>query len=543
MTGVLNTIARLWQLQTVTLANRLIYYAQRLPLLGRRVSERAYAAVRAKRLAGSVAVGLRILGGLLESFLYIGLMLALPLQIWADGWTAGEQQALFVHMYFCISVLMAAVSSAKVLEPSKMKYTAVRLMRMVPTRYMRAVLIYRYGTFFLYQSLAMAVIGSGWGITLAQGLLLVGAVTMWRVASEWLHLALFRRSGIILVKKTGIVILVMVLTFAAAYLPLTPLSAVPLFGAMLLGQSLVLALLILAGLVAGYGLLKKVDYTDPVQAATKRDDPLLNMEQLIADAQQKSVQANDLDYNAPLTLPLSDREGGGSGKQGYAYIHQIFVARHGSLIRTPFRKRLGVLGGLGVVLACLALLFADTLDVASIEAYVPFVILAMFYLTMGDQLCKVLFYHCDMPLLRYPFYRKGAVQHFRLRLGRLLGMNVLIGAGLAAVLSVFILIVSGGQVPGVLLPLWILTLALAVFFSVHHLLLYYLLQPYTTELNTKNPFFILLNSLVSLGFVGVMVLGPALWALTVVVALLSIVYLCSALPLVSRYAPSCFRVK
>ncbi len=36
-----------------------------------------------------------------------------------------------------------------------------------------------------------------------------------------------------------------------------------------------------------------------------------------------------------------------------------------------------------------------------------------------------------------------------------------------------------------LLPIWIMTMTLSVFFSVHDLLIYYVFQPYTTNLETN----------------------------------------------------------
>ncbi|WP_020614819.1 hypothetical protein [Paenibacillus daejeonensis] len=542
MTEVWSTITTMWRLQATTWANRLIYYAQRLPLLNRLVNERAYAAVGAKRVAGIAAVVLMIMAGLASSFLYLGVMIALPLQVWAGEWADDARRALFVHMYFCLSVLLAGVSSAKVLEPTKIKYIAVRLMRIAPTRYMRATILYRYATFFLYQLIAMLVIGSGLGITLLQAVLLVGAVTLWRVGTEWLHLALYRWSGIVLVKKTGTVMLITLLAAALAYLPLTPLDVIPAFGDAILGQPFMLALLLVFGLVTGYLLLRKTDYTAALRESTNRDDPLLNMQQLIADAQQKSVQASDKDYSENRTFEPSDTDEA-TRKKGYAYTHQIFMTRHRSLIRAPLRKRLSIIGVLGVVLAAVALTMSNTLEVAWLGEFVPFVILAMLYFAMGDHLCKTWFYHCDMPLMRYRFYRKDAVQHFRLRLGQLLRMNVLIGTSLAAVLTVSVLIVSGGEIPGFLLPLWLLTLSLAVFFSVHHLLLYYVLQPYTTELNTKNPFFFLINSVFSGAFVATMLIRPNLWVLAVIVVVLTLTYVFMTGPLVTKFADRRFRVK
>ncbi|MFB4328066.1 hypothetical protein [Paenibacillus sp. CR_12] len=543
MLGVFNTIARMWQLQIATLANRIIFYTRRLPWLRGLISEQAYAAVRAKRTAGAVAVVLRSIAGLLESLLYFGVMIALPVVLWADERKAGERLELFMHMYFCISVLMAGITSAKIMETNEVKYTAVRLMRIAPTRFMRAVLVYRYTTFFLYQWIALTVIARIFGISALQALMLVVTVTMWRVGSEWLHLIMFRRSNIVLVKKTGIIVLVMLLTLAAAYLPLTTVDGVPLFGAMAFGQPLLIALLLFFGVFSGYVLLKKTDFTAEVRAVTNHDDPLLNMEQMMADVQRKAVQANERDYRENPSPPYSFKEAAGR-KKGYAYMHELFIARHNSLIRAPLRRRLAAIMVVGVMLVSSALLFAaDHLDVNSLERFLPLLILAMFHLTMGMHLCKVLFYHCDITLMRYYFYRKNAVQHFRLRLGWMMGMNVRIGAGFATVLSVFVLILSKGEVHSILLPIWLLTLTLAVFFSVHHLLLYYLLQPYSTELNTKNPLFTLLNSLISVCFIVAMVLRLTPWTLASVVTTLSLAYLFSALPLVSKFAESRFSAK
>ncbi|MEK3715277.1 hypothetical protein [Paenibacillus sp. FSL R7-0333] len=534
MPEIINTMIRIWQLQIAIFVNKLIFYAQRLPLIGRMITDRAYAAAQAKRRAGVAAVVLILMGGLAESFLYFGVLLALPIALWTDNSTADERLALFMHMYFCMSVLLAGVSSAKVLESSKMKYTIVRLMRVAPTRYMRAVLVNRYATLLVYQWIAMMVTASTLGISAQQALLLVGAVTMWRILCELLHLRLFRYVKIILVKKTGLVSLVMLITLAAAYLPFTGLIDVSLFGAAVLGQPLLLVLLLLSGLAAGYILLRRTNYTDAVRAVTSFDDPLLNMERMLMDLQQKSVQTDRTDNSG--VLPAQD-------KRGYAYLHSVFVKRHRGLVAAPFHKRLVIISVIGVLLALSALFYTEHLNVTQLERYVSFIILAMFQLTMGNQLCRALFRHCDLPLMRYSFYRKDALQHFRLRLRWLLGRNILIGGSLAAVLSVFILIVAEGRFHPILLPIWLLTLALAVIFTVHHLLLYYLLQPYTTDMTTGNPWFTLLNSLGSIGFLAAFLLRPAPWILALTVASLTVVYFISAFPLVSRYSCSRFSLK
>ncbi|UPK41302.1 hypothetical protein [Paenibacillus pabuli] len=542
MQGIFSTISRMRQLQVITLVNRIIYFMQKIPVVGRFFSEQTYAAFWTKRIIGAIAVILMFVAGLLESLFYIGGMLALPIVLWTEGYNTPERFALLLHMYFCISGVMAGMTSAKVLESNKMKYTAVRLIRIVPTKYMRAVLFYRYITFFLYQGIAITLVSLFFNFSIFHALLTVGVMTIWRMMSEFLHLAVFRWKGTILVQKTWVMGLVMILTLTAAYLPLTSRS-IPLFGAVILDQQWLVTLIWLSGTVAGYVLLKHTNYTAAVRAVTNQSDPLLNTEIMMANLQQQMVQAKDNDYGKHSSSNLHACEQTSLGKKGYEQMHNLLVSRYNHLIQVPFRRRLVAIMIIGLLLSFLAFIFRDHVSLNSLERFTPVLIMAMLSLTIGREVCKGLFYHCDMQLMRYSFYRKHAKQHFRLRFRSLLFLNLKLGACVATVLSVSILVLSEGRDTSTLLPVWCMTMALSVFFSVHHLLVYYVFQPYTTELETNNPLFTLVNSLISLGFVVAMLLGPTLWVLTVVLIVLTVGYLLSAVPLVSKYAQTHFRVK
>ncbi|WP_339255347.1 hypothetical protein MKZ12_15795 [Paenibacillus sp. FSL R5-0713] len=542
MQEMFSTISRMRQLQIITLVNRLIYFMQRIPVVGRLISEQTYAAFRTKRILGAIAVILMFVAGLLESLLYIGGMLALPIFLWTEGYNTTERFALLLHMYFCISGVMAGMTSAKVLESNKLKYTAVRLMRIVPTKFMRAGLFYRYTTFFLYQGIAFSLVSWFFDFSISHALLIVGVMTIWRVMSEVIHLAIFRWKGTILIQKTWIMGLVMILTLTAAYLPLTSLS-IPLGGAVILDQRWLVTLILLSGTVAGYILLKHTDYTAAVRAVTNQADPLLNTEIMMANLQQKMVQSKDHEHSSDSSAYLHDRLQPSLDKRGYEQIHNLLFTRHDHLVHLPFRRRLTAIMIIGLLLSFLALIFRDHVSLNTVERFTPILIMAMLSLTIGREVCKGLFYHCDMQLMRYSFYRKHAKQHFRLRFRSVLSLNLKLGACLAAVLSISILVLSEGKDISTLLAIWFMTMTLSIFFSVHHLLVYYVFQPYTTELDTNNPLFTLVNSLISLGFVITMFLGPTLWVLTVVLIVLTVGYLFSAVPVVSKYAQNNFRVK
>ncbi|MGF6355072.1 hypothetical protein ABIE27_002986 [Paenibacillus sp. 4624] len=544
MQGIFNTVSRMWQLQVITLVNRLIYMMQRLPVVGTLIRDQTYAAFRTKRTLGAIAVILMLGAGLLESILYFWGMLALPILLWTQDHHT-ERFALILHMYFCISGVMGAVTSAKVLETNKMKYTAIRFMRIAPTRFMRAVMFHRYTTFFVYQGMAFALVSVFFNFSMIHTLLVVGIMTFWRILCEFLHLEIFQRKGIVLIQKTWATILTMLIALALAYLPLTPWS-IPLFGAVIFEQRWLMTIIVLSGTVAGYILLKHKDYTAAVRAVTTYADPLLNKEIMIADLQQRMIQSkgNDLsELSTSNPRVVEQRTQSTLDKKGYEQLHGLFLKRHANLLRVPFRRRLIATMILGLLLSVLALIFKDHISLDYIGRFTPLLILAMLNLTVGSQICKVLFFHCDMPLMRYSFYRKDAKPHFLLRLKYLLSNNLKLGLCFAAVISVSILILTEGRNVGSHLAIWIMIITLAVFFSLHHLVLYYVLQPYTAELDTNHPLFTIVNSLISLGIVVAVFLGPTLWVLTATLIVLTVAYLFSAVPLVSKYAPNHFRVK
>lgn len=92
----------------------------------------------------------------------------------------------------------------------------------------------------------------------------------------------------------------MFIALVLAYLPLTPWS-IPLFGAVIFDQRWLMTIIVLSGTVAGYVLLKHTNYAAAVRAVTTYADPLLNKEIMIADLQQRMIQAKGNDISVLST--------------------------------------------------------------------------------------------------------------------------------------------------------------------------------------------------------------------------------------------------
>jgi hypothetical protein len=537
MKVMLTTFSTLFSIRTSSTVNRLIFYAQKLPLVGKAIKDTQYANLKGKKAIAVIASLLHIIWGFVSKLAFLGLMVYMPAVAINGTLSQEDQLSLFLHIFLLLSFGVAGVASVKVLETKREKYIAVKLMRMKPAAYMQASLGYRYCSYFIYYIPAMLLFTSLLNVPILQGMALAVSVTLWRVLCEYLHLKLFQKKGIVLIKNNVAVWLAIGLGYGAAYVPLL-LNWTPMSGELLLLWPVTLVIAML-GAIAALQLKRYSDYRTAVDAATKRDDPLLDLSRMFVEANKKQVKSKDIDYTsiAGQTAQYNNRE-------GYAYLNALFFARHRSLLLRPLWNRMAIIGALGVIGIALAIFEPEKASslAAKWSTGLPWLIWIMNFLSIGEKACKAIFYNCDLSLMRYSFYRNAAEQHFRERLYRICGYNLALAALLGAALTGFAL--TAGGVPSEELLLTLVSLfALAVFFSIHHLFLYYILQPYSTELNMKNPFFFVVNFIVSIAFVLALILKADAAALAIAIVAITIVYFITALTLVKKWGPRTFRVK
>lgn len=520
-------------------ANRLIYYAQKLPFIGRRVGDGWYAHRAVKQVPAVVALILVLLWSFLSRAAYIGLFIYMPAAAYAEA----DSRLWFGHLFFVLSFVVAGVSNAKAMEPKRERYIAVKLMRMEASRYMKSAYGYHYINFFV--CLLAAVLGFGMlaGLTPVEAVLLTVAVTLWRLLWEYIHLRLFERTGIILIRQTVLVWTVVLAGLGVAYLPLF-LDWSPFLGSVAL-HPLVLLALSAGGLYAAIRLAIYPGYATAVHESARRDDPLLDVGRMMEEAQKADVQR---DYQQMTDQPVLEKDivslPAGSG---YNMLNRLFFRRHRKVVTRPLKLRLAILGGAGLVVLLVANWRPDLLGTLLTGRQVSSLALIFLLLSVGERICRAMFYNCDISLLRYSFFRRDALRHFGIRLRSIVGQNLLIGMVLCAVLTLALLFGDGemgtGEGAKRLAMLWVSGLSLAVFFSVHYLFVYYIFQPYATEANTTNPFFHLVNYVVSFACGMNFFLPVPDGAFTVSVVFFTALYLLLALLLVRKYARLTFRVK
>ena len=538
---MINTLRQSFRIKASMSCNRLIFWLRRLPLLGRHIPVGLYADVNLKHTLVLLAEIAQILGAFVGKFLYLGLCCLLPCVI-VYGELSGCLWPLFVQILFMLSFVAGCFLPSSLLEATLMKYTCVRQMGMNARAYLLSNLI--WGHLLSLLSFTPALMVAAWLLKqpVWVGLLLSLELAALRLAAEGFHLAIYRYTGKALCQNGWYIILLAGLALAGAYLPLLMPVTPALDGVLCHPAALILCLL--AALPALALILRYPGYRALVNDTCKAERVST------AAARQKSAQAAFRD----VQLRDSDLSAGSSNPQlarlrGYDYLNALFFRRHRRLLVRPVGIELILVGctlALGLA-GCLLFQPAMVQAMDNIGAFLPAFVFLMYLMgnSLGQRICKAMFYNCDISLLRYGWYRQRGVvlRNFWARLRRVAQLNLLV-AGALCLTAVVLVAVSGARPnPGELVAFLLCLLCLAVLFSVHPLFMYYIFQPYTTQLAMKNPFFTILNWVMYVVCYLCLRIDQPPQGFTLLVLCVTLLYIALALLLVWRKAPKTFRVK
>ena len=177
--------------------------------------------------------------------------------------------------------------------------------------------------------------------------------------------------------------------------------------------------------------------------------------------------------------------------------------------------------------------------------YLPYFLFIMYFINRGTVVTQAMFMNCDHSMLSYRFYRQpqAILSLFKERLKTLIKINLIPTTVIAIGLPLILLVSGGTNDPLNYLFLAITILAMSIFFSVHYLTMYYLLQPYNVNLEMKS----MTYNVISLLTYVVCYMGMDIHLPTILfgtaMTLFSIVYVIIALILVYRYAPKTFKIR
>lgn len=538
-----NLLTTTFKIRAANGANGFIYFLRRLPLVGKFIPESLYA-IGALKTGITLAVNIFMqVVYLFTKLLYLLGMVLLPAELLQTGdinFNWGNLLPAYVHILFWLSCFIPMFTDCRALKATKEKYICIKLMRAPPKAYLLFTLPFDLGLFFVLFLPALLLTTALAGGSLRQGFGLWFVLLAFRILGEAFQLWWFKKRGAAFFRKGKWAFATIGLGLAAAYLPIALGWPLPALSILLS----IPGLLVSGGVFAlstwyvfwGYGYWQqaiprnvRAEYVQPQAAATRQA--------AFADVQMREEDLS----STPQQSRRIQR------KTGYAYFNALFFTRHRRQLWRPVLIRLAIVGtvALAGVLALQLLPSSFGGFIGTIPSFLPAFVFIMYAASIGQKACRAMFFNCDISLLRYAFYREPRVilRNFNIRLRYVAGYNLCI-AGAICVASILLTALAGQAVFTPQIAIFCVSvLLLSIFFSVHHLFLYYVFQPYTTELDIKNPFYRLINTAIYLlCFTCLQIQTAGIWFAVGVLGF-TLLYIGVALLLVRLFSPKYFRVK
>lgn len=523
--------------------NLFLYYFKRLPLVGKLLKDTIYRDGSLKTGATIVVFFFTLFYNFFTKAMYTGLMVFLPCILLDKGDLRFNG---FVYVFFVLSFLIGSLMTSPVLEPKREAVTAVTYMRMHAGKYMLTQLLYqriRALLCFFPSLLVFTLLAGG---SFYEMLLLFAALTGSRFIGEAFQLFLLKRFHFSFAQRPFIFSVVSLLLMMIAYLPLVEnFRILPLlFG---ISTFLLHPLTVVCFLLLGFLSLRFVLTIPSYEKAFHRIHragalPQLKETRRNAAFADVKLKDKDLDLSAKHSAQYA-------GKSGYDYLNALFFQRHRRMILKPMYLFLGGAFALLAGLLLVHFLIPDEIN----KSYYPILlrifpafVFVMYILSsyISERSTRAMFFNCDISLLRYAYYREKStiLSNFKIRLKRIALVNTIPALAYGAVMLIMGLIIDPARIAE-LLPIAILFIVLALFFSVHHLCMYYVFQPYTSELDVKNPYFKIINFIVYfLCYLCIRINSPPT-AFVYIILVATLVYSAAALLLVFHFAPKNFKVK
>lgn len=464
---MLKTLRISFSLKNTYRVNAILYSLKQIPGLKKLLPNKLYQVRGFKIFANILSFLGEVISIFLGKILYYFSLISMPVLLFPK---VGKGDA-FLHILFFLS-LMGKDAMKYLFDVSKPSYYAILMLNMDAKEYTLVHFFYEMAKLFIGTLPVCLYFGLPLGVPLWLGLLIPFAVVGIKLTDTALLFRKYEKKGILLKEdeNTALILGTYAILFAMAY-------GLPYLG-WTLPRPLIVAgmvLSILAGLLSLPRILSFDKYREIYRYLLLYGDFDVNVQEVIQKESQKQIL-----QDKTIT----------SEKEGLAYLNDLFIKRHKKLLWKGSLRTTAFLAGaslLGMAIVTFVPSIRGKVNHLLMTA-LPWFVFLMFLVNRGSQYTQALFINSDHSLLTYSFFRKpeNILKLFWLRMVAIIKINLppalVTGLGLAGILYL-----SGGTSnPWNYLIIILSLLSFSVFFSVHYLTLYYLLQPYNGETEVKS---------------------------------------------------------
>ena len=535
---MIRTLKQLTMVRSSMSVNVFLYYLKRIWVIGKRIPDSVYGNRELKQILTVFSLITEQTRSILGIILYLLFFVVFPLTLFD---TPIEQRGDYIiTILFFLTCISGSLQESIVFKVTREKHVCIHFMKMDAELYTKTYFLWTYGWFFLWYFFCILVLFRFSGGTLLQGFGFWVVMVMTRAMGEAFNLWFFDKKGVVLCRNNGWAWSLIIGGLLAAYGSL--FLRIPVITAGFLLHPAVFSVIVVLGSACAFYVLK--GYGGYGQKLHRTVEAKWIASEMIKDAKETQI-------GSEVGVKEKDlKEGAAHGLEkleGYEYFNKLFFLRHRRQLLRPIYYRLifiGILLSIGIIVYIQNQQIAYGIC-AKITEGLPILVFIMYVITVADKACKAMFYNCDKSMLKFGFYRtpEAILTNFKIRLKKIAGYNLVVGAALCLAVILLRMICKVGIFDAEMILFCAAVLMLSVFFTVHHLFLYYVFQPYSEEMNVKNPFFKGINMAVYVASFICLKIQTGGLAFTVGVLIVTILYVTAALILVYKYAPKAFRVK
>ena len=524
---MLKTFITSFKLQNTYRTNSIIYSIKQLPIIRKILPNSLYKNRGLKIFANIISILWEIISVFIGKIIYIVAMIFMAL-----SWYHTNQADTFIHI-FTFLTFAGGVLNTYMLNPTKDKYYAIILMNINARE---------YGLSNYYYQLIKLVIGF-LPFTIIFGM--IAGVPLWiQILLPFFVLAVklivmnyciydFKKNNKASNENLptkfvwGFVGICLLLAYGLPAMGITINSIIFLF---------VLIITILLGIYSFFKIHNFKDYRKMYKQVLNESN--VYMQEIKTGTQAiKDVSLKQIELDTNYT----------SNKSGFAYFHDLFVKRHKKILTEVVKKQsvviLLLIFGMIIVINFNENLKNKTNEILLV--YLPYFVFIMYLINRSSSVTTSMFMNCDHSMLTYRIFRtpKVILGIFKERLKTLISINllpaVLIGGGLA-----LLLFLSGGtDNPINYAILFVSIIAMSIFFSVHYLVMYYLLQPYNVGTEMKSSTYKVVQGLTYFICWYMIQIKMPIFSFGIATIIFCIAYCLISLFLAYKYAPKTFKLR
>lgn len=536
----LKTFWILLDLKTTQKCNQFIYFLQKVPFLKRIVSDRWYRQLEFKGILFGLTLLVSAAISVLKSFAYFSILMGLVLFLprFMSEWPSffhkvleGEPILIVQNLLVITSLVSFSLAQIQMISSGDSDlYLATRLLQIPPRSYllMSEFIIGFQKVFLMTLGLTLAVEKTMWWQWLCFSVMVVGL----RLFLRTLVFGLYdnerddKTSLVTFLSLSSVGVLVGLILL---WLAIGNLNLSVFFGTVALLVGVVLTLI-------AFYRLKNYTKLDILVRQIVTPKSIASLGQIIetVEVEQLTVKVDEIEIGDNQIQPET---------RGISYLSDLFVQRYGRLIRQKVFKRIKVMLALGVIINAIFYL-TDWLDESSLQFWLlaASTLYIGFLIYLGEFLMKLTFYQMDRPLLRFRFYRQGDAIREILKTRFLMALRFNFPIFLTFNLLVFSIYfhVFSFQWQEVLM-LFVAMIIGLLFFSLYHLYLYFLFQPFTTGMSSKSPTYNIINMII-LGISYQLFRLDSAFSLSIIMGVM-LAFLVVGYIAVKHFAPKTFMLK